>query len=152
MKTISIFSVVMLLSAFVLTSCSETADMPSIKVTELGSENSKIVFAGTDLHIEADIKSPKKIARIELSIHPEGEHASAPALKVKSTTDVNAFWEFEKTYTGKYAGVKNTEFHEHIDVPLTAPAGHYHVHIKVVDMEGNTVDFEDEIEVKIQSK
>jgi hypothetical protein len=152
MKTIRFFSVVMLLSAFVLVSCSETADMPSIKVTELGHENTKTVYAGGELHIEADIKAPKKIARIVVEIHPEGEHAKVSAMKAKSANEVSAAWEFEKTYTGKYAGVKNTEFHEHIDVPLSAAAGHYEVHITVVDMEGNTVEFKDEIEVKIQSK
>ena len=147
MKTIKFFSIAMLALAFVFTSCDETADLPTIDVTELGYENTKTVFAGNEFHIEAEIKAPLKIARIELTIHPEeeGEHAKSPVLKANS---VIVDWEFEKTYTGKYAGVKNTEFHEHIEVPMSAPAGHYHLHITVVDMEGNTVEFEEEIEVK----
>ena len=96
------------------------------------------------MHVDAEILAPQKIANIQLIIHSENGHADATAQL--STMNIGT-WEVDSIYTKGYAGVKNTDFHEHIDVPASAALGHYHVHIKVTDMVGNQTIKEDEIEV-----
>ena len=60
----------------------------------------------------------------------------------------NGSYEIEKNYTtGKYIGVKNTEFHEHIDIPADAPLGAYHLHFTVTDNEGQTATAKAHLEV-----
>lgn len=49
-------------------------------------------------------------------------------------------WDFLKEFNEAYHGKTDVEFHEHIDVPATAPAGEYHVVFTVEDEEGNTQD------------
>lgn len=141
-KTMALSAIFSLL----ITSCNKN-ESPVITIHELGYDNTKTVVAGNDLHIDAEILASQKIASIQLIIHSEAEHADAPAQKVKSVLNTAAEWEVDSIYTKGYVGVKNAEFHEHVDVPATAALGHYHVHIKVTDMEGNQTVKEDEIEV-----
>jgi hypothetical protein len=123
-----------------LTSCDTDLAKPKITISELGYDNSKTVNAGKDLHIEGEIVAEGKIDKIMLTIHPEGEHKST------LLNTVHHEWEVDTTYT-KFAGLKNTSFHEHLEVPQDAETGHYHLHLKVIDMEGNSSEFEAEIEV-----
>ncbi len=128
------------------TSCKKEAkiNLPTITLTELGYENSKTVYPGSDLHIEATIVAEGKIANIIVELHPEGEH------QIKSGSSLLAgSWEFDSTYTGKYAGVKNPEFHEHIEIPASADTGHYHFHFIVTDMEGNQITVEEEVLITV---
>ena len=77
---------------------------------------------GDDMHLEAEIVAEGLIKRIDVEIHKE-----------------DGSFEIEKSYTeGKYIGVKNTEFHEHIDIPANAPLGEYHLHFTVTDQQGQT--------------
>ena len=86
---------------------------------------------GDDMHLEADIVAEGLIKRIDVEIHKE-----------------DGSYEIEKAYTeGKYIGVKNTEFHEHIDIPAEAPLGEYHLHFTVTDKKGRTALAEAHIEV-----
>lgn len=136
----------LMFSMMVFISCTkeETIAPPSITSTELGYENSKTVYPGSDLHIEAAVLADGKIARILVEIHPESEHGSKAAANSNTSS-----WEFDSTYTGIYSGVKNTEFHEHIDVPATADTGHYHFHFIVTDSEGNQTTWEEELLVTV---
>lgn len=120
---------------------------PTITIHELGYENTKTVVAGNDLHIDAEILAPQKIASIQIIIHSEDEQQHSPAQKTPSALKIEAVWAVDSIYTKGYAGVKNADFHEHIAVPLSAAPGHYHLHIKVTDMAGNQTTKEDEIEV-----
>src|SRR5690606_34688622 len=86
---------------------------------------------GSDLHLDAAILAPGVIASITLSIHPEGE----------------AGWEFERVYTEGYEGLKNADFHEHIDIPADAVEGEYHLHLTVADKLGNTVEAESHLDI-----
>lgn len=128
-----------------LTSCDkddESNPKPVVTLTELGYENSKIGYAGTDLHIEADIVAEGTIDKVSIEIHPEGEHE-------KSTSEIldEGEWEVDTTYT-KFSGLKNTTFHEHLDIPVYADTGHYHFHITVTDMDGQQTTVEEEIEIQ----
>ncbi len=140
--------VVLLAVTAVLASCEKDPAAPKISGLEIGKDNSGIAYVGGDLHIEAEIVAEAKIARIVLTIHPEEEHAHhAPIQRVISISEHSTHWEVDTTYTGKYAGVKNIEFHEHIKVPLYAETGDYHLHLLVVDMDGKTAEVEEEFSV-----
>lgn len=133
MKALSIISLAAAAAlTFFATSCSkeETPAKPVITLTEVGHDNAKHVMRGADLHLEADILAEGLIKRIDVEIHQEGNY------------------EIEKSYTdSKYVGVKNVEFHEHIDIPAEAPLGEYHLHFTVTDQQGQTTLAETHIEV-----
>ncbi|MDR1381666.1 MAG: DUF4625 domain-containing protein [Tannerella sp.] len=126
------------LGTFALPSCEKDEVMPAkpvITITEVGSHDAPEgrVKAGEDLHLEAEIVADGLIARIDVEIHQEE----------------NGNYEIEKSYTdGKYVGVKNAEFHEHIDIPADAPAGEYHLHLTVTDKEGQSTTAEAEVIVE----
>ncbi len=132
-------------SVAILSSCDkdETTPNPVITLTELGYENSKIGYAGTDLHIEAEIVAEGKIDIITIEIHPEGEHED------KSTSIFlhEDEWEMDTTYT-KFSGIIDPTFHEHIDIPAYADTGHYHFHFTVTDLEGRQTVVEEELEIR----
>ncbi len=145
MKTKAIFFILVLAVTTVFTACEkEETPKPEINNFELGYENNKTVHAGEDLHIDAEIVALGKIDRIQIVIHKhhhEHEHKSLTALKHA------AEWELDTVYT-KFSGLKNTRFHEHIDIPEHAEEGEYAVHFIVIDMEGNTGSIDDELEIK----
>ncbi len=108
-----------------------SAAKPVINLNEVGHENSKQAMQGDDMHLEAEIVAEGLIKRIDVEMHQE-----------------NGSYKIEKAYTdGKYIGVKNTEFHEHIDIPAEAPLGEYHMHFTVTDQKGQTTMAEAHIEV-----
>lgn len=123
------------MSLFIFSSCSSDDDddnpaKPVINLTEVGSENNKTGVAGSDLHLEGSIVADGMIKQIDVEIHQE----SGGSFKI------------EKSYKdGKYIGVKNADFHEHIDIPAEAPAGHYHVHFTVTDQFGQATTAESEL-------
>lgn len=99
----------------------EKTAAPVITLTEVGHENSHRATPGDDMHLEADIVAEGLINAINVELHLEE----------------GGDYEIEKSYTeGKYIGVRNTEFHEHIDIPADAPNGEYHLHFTVTDREG----------------
>lgn len=115
------------------TSCNkeENPAKPIVNLTEVGHDNEKVAMRGDDMHLEADILAEGLIKRIDVEIHQE-----------------NGTYEIEKSYTeGKYVGVKNVEFHEHIDIPADAPLGEYHLHFTVTDQKGQTTLAEAHIDV-----
>lgn len=122
-----------------LSSCKKDNDdipslaKPQIGTLEIGSGNNKTVTAGTDLHLEGDIVAEALIAKIDIEIHQEG----------------NGQYKFSKSYTeGKYIDVKNTTFHEHVDIPADAPAGDYHFHFTVTDRAGNATTVESPLTIQ----
>ena len=140
MKKIINMSLMMALITMVtlsFTSCDKDDDdvlpaKPSITLTEVGHDNGKHAHPGHDLHLEADLLAEGLIQRIDIEIHQEGG-----ANKI-----------VEQSYTtGKYIGVRNAEFHEHIDIPANAPLGEYHLHFTVTDKHGQQTTVEDHIEL-----
>lgn len=127
-------------SLFIFSSCSSDDDddnpaKPVINLTEVGSENSKIGIAGSDLHLEGTIVADGMIKQIDVEIHQE----SGGSFKIE-----------ESYKDGKYIGVKNADFHEHIDIPADAPAGDYHLHFTVTDQFGQTTTVESELIIEAE--
>lgn len=148
MKTTIKMMVIAAFSTALFMSCEPNETVkPVIQNVELGMQNSKTATVGGDLHVEADIIAEGKIASIRLVIHPEGEEAHVPAYQAVSKLNASEEWELDSIYTGVYANLKNTQFHEHIDIPADAPTGEYHLHLIVTDLEGNQTTYEDEIEL-----
>ncbi len=148
MKTINIFFLLSASAMLILNSCDneETVSKPEITLIELGYENTKTAMQGMDLHIEAEVIAEGKIKTIQVIVHPEGEHLK----KGSMGSFVFDEWEFDSVYT-EFSGLKNTTFHKHASVPVTAEIGHYHFDFIVTDMEGNQSSVDDEVEILISS-
>ncbi|SDG61142.1 protein of unknown function [Pedobacter terrae] len=104
---------------------------PMISALEVGTSNNKIAHPGNDLHIEAQIAAPANIKDVVLEIHPES----------------GSGWNVNTTYTEGFVGLKNAEFHKHIDVPADAKVGAYHGHLKVTDQNGQVSEIEFDLQV-----
>ncbi|MCA1746624.1 MAG: DUF4625 domain-containing protein, partial [Bacteroidales bacterium] len=142
-KSAIVKSTMVLAAVLILTSCAKTEE-PEIGSFELGYENLKIAYVGADLHMNAEIVAEGTIDKIHIVIHPEGEHGKKG---VRSALDEGE-WEVDTTYI-KFSGLKNTAFHEHIEIPMDAEVGDYHFHFEVTDMEGYQTVNEKELEIKI---
>jgi hypothetical protein len=139
MKYLTIIITVILSLSIMSCDKDESDDVkpPIITTWEFGYENTGVAYAGSDLHIEAQIEAEGKVNTIQVTIHPEEEHKNL----------MHEEWEVDTTYT-KFAGVINPTFHEHLDVPAEADTGNYHFHFIIVDMEGNVTEKEAELEVQ----
>lgn len=119
-----------------ITSCKKHERLPAkptVTLKEVGKDNSKQALIGKDMHLEADIVAEGTVKKIVVEIHQE-----------KGGTG-----KLEKTCTdGKYIGVKNCEFHEHIHIPATFAAGEYHLHFTVIDAKGQSATVGAEFSVK----
>lgn len=131
------FAAALLLGLFTLvfTSCDKDkvdTPKPVIKLDEVGAKNSKVVKAGSDLHLEAEIVAEALIAKIEVVVA-----SSKDGKKVVNEA-------FTKS---KYIGVKNTTFHEHIDIPEATVAGDYKVSVIVTDKLGQVTTTESDLKI-----
>jgi len=137
MKSFKLFSIIALACVLTisLNSCGDdepTIEAPSINLTEVGHDNSKHAHPGHDMHLEADIVAPGKINSIHVAIEQVG-----------GTTTI------KKDFTsGKYIGVNNTEFHEHIDIPANTPLGKYMLYVTVADDLGQQTTVSCEINME----
>ena len=139
MKKILFVAASVLFSIFslVMSSCSNDDDNPSAAkpvatLAEVGEENSKEGVIGKDLHLEGDLVAEGLIARIDVTI------ASADG----KTMVVSKSWT-----DGKYIGVRNTTFHEHLDIPATATAGDYKLTFTVTDKLGQSTTFTSDLKL-----
>jgi hypothetical protein len=145
LKTINIISAILIVAGIIsFSACNKDDDpaKPVITLTELGYDNSKISYAGDELHIEADIVAEGKIDKVTVEIHSDSGHEG------KNTVNALFEWEVDTVYTEFY-GLKNTEFHKHLDIPAEADTGHYHFHFIVTDLEGQQTTVEEEIEIRL---
>ena len=124
MKKIASFRIALVLAGLFFAACNRGDELapPKILLTEVGHDNSHVAYIGDDIHLEADIEAEGRIK----SIFVELSHEAGNGYKI-----------VEEWTSGKYIGVKNTEFHEHIDIPTNAPEGEYHLYLTVADREGN---------------
>ena len=85
--------------------------------------------AGNDLHLEANINAVNKIAKVIVEVHGAG-------------------WEKAFEFTdAAMVGQTTYNFHKHVNVG-DAPAGHYHVHLVIVDQAGKENEFEEHFDKK----
>lgn len=92
-------------------------DLPSIA-------GLKVKYEGNgQLHVEGKITASNILKEINIEVHGKS---------------------YEKNFSvsGSYQGVKTFDLHEHIDIS-DAPHGHYHIHIKIEDVSGKEIEFED---------
>jgi hypothetical protein len=108
---------------------------PTINGLEVGHENNKTAYPGSDIHIEAELFAAANIASVTLEIHP----ANAGG------------WEYKEVYTEGFAGQKNADFHKHVDIPADAALGMYHIHLSVTDQQGQVTEVESDLEIKFDA-
>jgi hypothetical protein len=96
-----------------------------------------VVERGSDFHSEFMIDAVNGIHSITVDIHAHGITVGAGEVE----------WDFEQEFLGNYHEQTSVEFHEHIDVPTTAPAGEYHILFTVEDEDGNTKEYETHIDI-----
>ncbi|MDW5290251.1 DUF4625 domain-containing protein [Formosa sp. PL04] len=141
------FLAIILSLGFFLQSCSSDDDgaitiAPIITNFEFGEgtdhSTDPVAERGTDLHLEAEIYAENVISSITLRIHSHDEI---------TLSEGEVEWDFEQVYTDASYQVINAVFHEHIDIPATAPAGEYHVELIVVDELGNSTESEGHLDV-----
>ena len=95
------------------------------------------VVRGEDIHAEFMINAVNGIHNITVDIHAHG----------LTVADGEVEWDYEAEFLEGYHEETEVEFHQHIDVPATAPAGEYHVLFTVEDEDGNTKEYETHIDV-----
>lgn len=95
------------------------------------------VARGDDFHAEFLIDAVNGILSVTVDIHA---HGITPG-------DGEVEWDYEEEFLEGYHEETSIEFHEHIDVPLTAPAGEYHMIFTVEDENGNTSEYETQIDI-----
>ncbi|MBT0607375.1 DUF4625 domain-containing protein [Aequorivita echinoideorum] len=98
---------------------------PQIADLEVGLANSREAFIGSDLHLEAAVLAPGLIQTIAVEI-------SSQSLS----------WNFQKTWQEEFSGLRNTDFHEHIDISEDAEQGTYTFRIIITDQQGQVVQEE----------
>lgn len=100
---------------------------PTIGNLEIGSGNNAIGVIGRDFHLEMDILAGDKIDLVQVRIEPkEGETYASP-------------WSFELTWE-QFKGAKNTNVHQHFDIPEDAVEGKYNFIILVTDENGTSLE------------
>lgn len=125
----------LLIFSATFTSCKKDqmeVDAPFIQGLEIGHDNNKTAYPGTDIHIEAELIATGKLSNVKLEILPRSGNG----------------WRFEKEYKDGLTGMNNATFHQHIDVPANAALGHYQVIFIVTDQQGVSTRQEAELEVK----
>lgn len=119
-----------------IASCNKEDEIakPVIAIHELGEGdshgNDHTAKVGGELHMDVEVIAEGKIDKIQVIIHPEGAGT----------------WELDTIYT-KFSGLKNADFHQHVEIDSTAVAGPYHFDFIVTDMEGNQSSAEAELEI-----
>lgn len=126
----------LILSGIVFSSCEteENTAKPVIDRTEVGLQNSKTATIGSDLHLAAEIVAEGRIQTITVELHAEDDSDHS----------------LDTTYT-EFAGLKNTSFHKHIDIPSSFTSGDYHLHLIVTDQQGQQSVTESELSLQYPS-
>ncbi|ASV30746.1 DUF4625 domain-containing protein [Maribacter cobaltidurans] len=135
------------LAGITLNSCSDDdndlvfEDAPVISNFELGMGSTHgdghVAYAGSDIHLEADIIAEAGVQSITVDIH-------AHDLDVG---DGEEEWDFAQIWDDMEYQSINPTFHEHIDVPSNVPAGEYHVILTVTDENGNSTEVVGHIDI-----
>tara|TARA_R110002020_G_scaffold114593_3_gene263562 strand:- start:77474 stop:78247 length:774 start_codon:yes stop_codon:yes gene_type:complete len=95
------------------------------------------VVRGTDFHAEFIVLAVNGIHTISVDAHAHGIEPG----------DGEMEWHYEQIFEEGYHDQTEVEFHQHIDVPATAPVGEYHIVFTVADENGNTKAYDTHLEV-----
>lgn len=95
------------------------------------------VARGEDFHAEFMIYAVNGIHNITVDIHA---HGITPGKR-------EVEWDYEEEFLEGFHEETEAEFHKHIDVPVTAPAGEYHMIFMIEDEDGNTKEYETHIDI-----
>lgn len=106
-------------------------------ITISGFEMDETVERGSDFHVEFMIEAVNGIHEVLVDVHAHGLEVGEGEVE----------WDFEGDYSEDFHELTEAEFHKHIDVPATAPAGEYHIIFTIEDEDGNTHEFESHIDV-----
>src|SRR5574344_1378070 len=134
-KNIIVAAMLLIISSIVITSCGNdepnNKNVPIVKLEELGFGNLKKAYPNYDLHVEGDIEAMNLTQSIQIVV-----------------TNKATGYKIVATYVeGKYIGVKNTMFHEHVAIPAIAPLGEYDFALIVADKTGLSTTYKDTITV-----
>lgn len=129
----------------VLFSCQDdedpTLEAPIISEFHFGDGGSHSTdgnaYRGTDLHLEAVIMAQANVSSITLTIHGHD----------LTVGEGETEWDYSETFTDSKYMVRNPVFHEHLDIPATAPQGEYHVVLEVTDQTGQTAEIEGHLHI-----
>jgi hypothetical protein len=138
-QTIAIFFLVVAMAVF--SSCEEDDDVspiPTISELELGIDDSHVAYINADLEMEADL-------HIEAEVVAEGLFST---IEVEIHAEDGSDNEIDTIYDYSDQTLKNTTFHEHIEIPYDFPIGDYHFHFTVTDKEGNSTTIEEELSIE----
>lgn len=133
-KKVLLFSMALTAVLF-FTACDDSDDpvpAPTISNLEVGLDDSHSAYIGADLHVEAEVVAEGLLQTILVEIHAED----------------GSDYETEAEYDYSDQILKNTTFHQHVDIPEDFPAGEYHFHFIVTDQEGNSTTVEEDIELE----
>lgn len=147
MKTFKYIQFLAISLLLVFAACDSDDDSntrPEISTLELGLDDSRTGYTGSDLHVEAEVIAINKIDYITIEIHQEAEGEDKKAAFIIS--DESEAWVFDSVYT-EFNGLKNTTFHKHIDIPTYIETGDYHFHFIVTDLEGNQTTLEEDLTI-----
>ena len=138
MKNRVYYLLIALLSTFLISSCEDVTEpilpAPTIENVEIGSGNNHIGVIGRDFHLNADIVAGHKIDLVTVKIEQiAGE---------SYTSD----WGFELIWE-QYKGAKNTNVHQHFNIPQDAVEGKYEIVIIITDENGTTLQEKTEIKI-----
>jgi hypothetical protein len=120
------------LLAYACTDEQVTLPAPQISEVEIGSNNSKVAYPGSELHLEAQILAEGIIDKVVVLIHKEGG------------------WQYTKDFSQELGGQKNGEIHTHLEVPEDAALGNYTLTITVSDKEGKRKEYKSTLELKVK--
>ena len=102
-------------------------------------EMDETVERGSDFHIEFMIEAVNGIHEVLVDVHAHDLEVGEGEVE----------WDYEGDFSEDYPELTEAEFHEHIEVPATAPAGEYHIIFTIEDEDGNIHEFEDHIDITI---
>ena len=109
--------------------------MKPITISDLSIDES--VERGDDFHVEFTIDAVHGVHHVIVDIHAHG----------LTVGEGEAEWHFDQEFEEGLHGKTSAAFHEHIDVPATAPVGEYHMVITIEDEAGNTTKIDTHIDV-----
>ncbi|MGN5954028.1 DUF4625 domain-containing protein [Sphingobacterium lactis] len=113
----------------------EPKDLESLEIRdiEIGSKNSKIVYAGSDLHIEGLIEAKHGLDQVKVEITPQ----------------VSGYgFAFDRTYKEGFNGLKEAMFHQHILIPKGIKPGLHNFLFILKDLKGNTKIVRDTLKIE----